>query len=106
MSSPLPGPSCFVYGTYFNISPYRMADGGSFFFNNNIITNGIDLSDRSTFYIPLALNKDNPNQLFLGTHWLYRTDNARTPAAGDVRWEPMRAGPHEGLPGYGAERRS
>ena len=48
-----PGPSCFVYGTYFGISPYRMADGGAFFFNNNGITNGIDLADRSTFYIPL-----------------------------------------------------
>jgi photosystem II stability/assembly factor-like uncharacterized protein len=84
----VPGPNCFVYGTYFNISPYRMADGGAFFFNNNSITNGINLNDRSTFYIPLALNKDNPNQLFLGTYRLYRTDNARTPAAGDVRWEP------------------
>jgi uncharacterized repeat protein (TIGR01451 family) len=80
------GPSCFVYGTYFGISPYRMADGGAFFFNNNAITNGINLSDRSTFYIPFALNKDNPSQLFLGTYRLYRTDNARTPKAGDVHW--------------------
>lgn len=93
------GPSCFVYGTYFNISPYRMADGGAFFFNNNIITNGINLNDRSTFYIPLQLNKDNPNQLFLGTHRLYRTDNARTPAAGDVRWEPRSPDLTKGCPG-------
>jgi uncharacterized repeat protein (TIGR01451 family) len=83
------GPNCFVYGTYFNISPYRMADGGAFFFNNNSITRGIDLSDRSTFYIPFAMNKDNPNQLFLGTYRVYRTNNARTPSAGDVTWAPI-----------------
>ena len=94
-----PGPSCFVYGTYFNISPYRMADGGAFFFNNNTITNGIDLSDRSTFYIPLKLNQDNPNQLFLGTMRVYRTNNARTPAAGDVRWEPISPDLTKGCPG-------
>jgi uncharacterized repeat protein (TIGR01451 family) len=82
-----PGPNCFVYGTYFGISPYRMADGGAFFFNNNSITNGINTSDRSTFYIPMALNKDNPSQLFLGTYRLYRTNNARTPKAGDVHWD-------------------
>lgn len=81
--------SCFVYGTYFGISPYRMADGGAFFFNNNSITNGINLSDRSTFYIPMAMNKDLPSQLFLGTYRLYRTDNARTPKAGDVRWNAI-----------------
>jgi hypothetical protein len=94
-----PGPSCFVYGTYFNTSPYRMADGGAFFFNNNSITNGIDLSERSTFYIPLKLNKDNPNQLFLGTMRAYRTNNARTPAAGDVRWEPISPDLTKGCPG-------
>ena len=94
-----PGPSCFVYGTYFNISPYRMADGGLFFFNNNSITNGINLSDRSTFYIPLKLNQDNPNQLFLGTMRVYRTNNARTPAAGDVRWEPISPDLTKGCPG-------
>jgi uncharacterized repeat protein (TIGR01451 family) len=81
--------SCFVYGTYFGISPYRMADGGAFFFNNNSITNGINLNDRSTFYIPFAMNKDNPSQLFLGTYRLYRTDNARTEKAADVRWRPI-----------------
>ncbi len=81
------GPSCFVYGTYFGISPYRMADGGAFFFNNNAITNGINLGDRAEFYIPFAMNKDNPSQLFLGTYRLYRTNNARTPSAGDVHWD-------------------
>ena len=36
-------PACVVYGTYFGISPYRMTDGGAFFFNNSYIRNGIDL---------------------------------------------------------------
>ena len=83
------GPSCFVYGTYFGISPYRMADGGLFFFNNNPITSGINLQDRATFYVPFAMNKNNPSQLFLGTYRLYRTDNARTQKAGDVHWNPV-----------------
>jgi uncharacterized repeat protein (TIGR01451 family) len=82
-------PACFVYGTYFGISPYRMSDGGAIFFNNQSITNGINTSDRSTFYIPMAMNKDNPSQLFLGTYRLYRTNNARTPKAGDVRWNAI-----------------
>jgi photosystem II stability/assembly factor-like uncharacterized protein len=91
--------SCFVYGTYFGISPYRMADGGAFFFNNNSITSGINLSDRSTFYIPMAMNKDLPSQLFLGTYRLYRTNNARTPNAGDVRWNAISPDLTAGCPG-------
>ncbi len=78
-----------MYGTYFGISPYRMADGGAVFFNNNAITNGINLADRSTFYVPFAMNKNNPSQLFLGTYRLYRTNNARTPSAGDVHWDDI-----------------
>ena len=66
-----------------------MTDGGAFFFNNSYIRNGIDLTDRSDFYIPFVLNQENPNQLFLGTYRLYRTDNARTPIAGDVRWKAI-----------------
>jgi len=81
--------SCFVYGTYYGISPYRMADGGAFLLNNNSISQGIDTSDRSEFYIPFVMNKENTNQLFLGTYRLYRTDNARTPSAGDVLWSPI-----------------
>ena len=90
---------CFVYGTYFGISPYRMADGGAFFFNNNAITNGINLADRSTFYIPFAMNKNNPSQLFLGTYRLYRTNNARTPSAGDVHWDDISPDLTAGCPG-------
>jgi len=81
-------PSCFVYGTYFGITPYRFTDGGNFF-TNGFIRGGINLSDRSDFYIPFAMNKANTNQLFLGTYRLYRTNNARTDSAGDVRWSAI-----------------
>ena len=82
------GPACHVYGTFFGISPYRYTDGGNFFTNQNI-RQGLDLTDRSDFYVPFVLNKDNPNQLFLGTYRLYRTDNAKTGSAGDVRWKTI-----------------
>jgi uncharacterized repeat protein (TIGR01451 family) len=80
------GPSCYVYGTYFGITPYRYTDGGNFFTNQYIRT-GINLADRSDFYIPFVMNKANTNQLFLGTYRLYRTDNARAGSAGDVTWK-------------------
>ena len=35
------------------------------------------------------MNKDNPNQLFLGTYRLYRTDNAEAARRGDVHWDPI-----------------
>ena len=76
----------YVYGTYFGISPYRFTDGGAAFFSNQFITNGINLKDRSEFYTPFVLNKNNPNQLFLGTYRLYRTDNAKAASVGDVKW--------------------
>jgi len=84
-----PGPSCYIYGTYYGISPYRIADGGAYFFNNNGITTGINTNDRSEFYIPFVLNQENTNQLFLGTYRLYRTDNARAASSGDVLWTPI-----------------
>src|SRR5215470_9582613 len=40
-------PACVIYGTFFGISPYRMRDGGAFFFNAFYIRNGINLTDRS-----------------------------------------------------------
>lgn len=81
----------YVFGTYFGISPYRFSDGppGAGFFSNQSITRGIDLSDRAEFYIPWVMNQANPNQLFLGTYRLYRTNNAETPDAGDVLWAPI-----------------
>jgi photosystem II stability/assembly factor-like uncharacterized protein len=79
----------YVYGTYFGISPYRYTDGGASFFSNQSITNGINLNDRSDFYIPWVMNQRNTNQLFLGTYRLYRTDNAKAPSAGNVTWKPI-----------------
>jgi len=82
------GPACFVYGAFFGITPYRYNDGGNFF-TNQFIRKGIDLTDRAEFYVPMVLNRDNPNQLFLGTYRLYRTDNAKAPSAGDVAWNTI-----------------
>jgi uncharacterized repeat protein (TIGR01451 family) len=79
----------FVYGNYFGISPYRNTDGGAGFFTNSFITSGINLSDRSEFYVPEIMNQSHPNQLFLGTYRLYRTDNATAPTASAVRWHAI-----------------
>ena len=79
----------YVYGTYFSISPYRITDGGSGFFTNQFIENGLNLGDRSDFYTPFTLNQNNVKQLFLGTYRLYRTDNAKAPSAGDVVWHAI-----------------
>ena len=75
------GPSCYVYGTFFGISPYRYTDGGELL-HEPYIRNGLDLTDRSDFYMPFVLNQNNPNQLFLGTYRLYRTDNAKDAVGG------------------------
>jgi uncharacterized repeat protein (TIGR01451 family) len=77
----------YVYGTYFGITPYRYTNGGGVFFSNQYIRGGINLSDRSDFYVPFTLNKANTSQLFLGTYRLYRTDNAKAGSAGDVTWK-------------------
>jgi uncharacterized repeat protein (TIGR01451 family) len=82
------GPSCFVYGTYYGISPYRYTDGGNFF-SNAAIRRGLNTAERSDFYTPFVLSPNNNNQLYLGTYRLYRTDNARTDSAGDVLWKPI-----------------
>ncbi len=79
----------FVYGNYFGISPYRNTDGGASFFSNSFITTGINLADRSDFYVPEVMNQGNPNQLFLGTYRLYRTDNAKTAGASNVQWHAI-----------------
>ena len=80
---------CYVYGEFFGISPYRYTDGGLFFFSNAFITGGLDLTDRSEFYVPQTLNQNNPNQMFTGTYRMYRTDNVKAPAAGDVHWNTI-----------------
>jgi uncharacterized repeat protein (TIGR01451 family) len=89
----------YVYGTFYGISPYRITDGGESFFSYKTITRGINLKDRSEFYTPWVLNKDNPNQLFLGTDRVYRTDNAKAPAAGDVTWKAISPDLTSGCPG-------
>jgi uncharacterized repeat protein (TIGR01451 family) len=86
-----PNDSNYVYGTYFGISPYRDAcvPAGDCFFSNQYIRNGIDLNDRSEFYVPWVMNPDNPSQLFLGTYRLYRTDDAQAANSADVLWKPI-----------------
>ena len=79
----------YVYGEYFGISTYRNTDGGAFFFSNEFITNGINLGDRSEFYVPQVMNRGNPNQLFLGSYRLYRTDNAKAAKGADVFWNTI-----------------
>jgi uncharacterized repeat protein (TIGR01451 family) len=80
----------YVFGTYFGISPWRFTPAtAGFFFGNEPIDGGIDTSDRAEFYIPWVMNKSNPNQLFLGTYRLYRTDNAETASGGDVHWDAI-----------------
>jgi uncharacterized repeat protein (TIGR01451 family) len=80
--------ACYVYGTYFGVSLYRFTDGGGTFTNSSL-TNGIHGSDRSEFYIPVALNQLNTNQLFTATYRLYRTDNAKAPSASDVHFNTI-----------------
>jgi len=79
----------YVYGNYFDISPYRFTDGMTTFFSNQQIQNGIDQNDRSDFYIPVLLDPANVNRLYLGTFRVYRTDNAKAANAGDVVWQPI-----------------
>jgi uncharacterized repeat protein (TIGR01451 family) len=85
-----PGVPAYVFGTYFGISPYRYdPTETNTFFGNEPIDGGINLNDRSEFYIPWVQNRGNVNQLFLGTYRMYRTDNAETASAPDVTWEPI-----------------
>ena len=94
-----PNTGGFTFGTFFGISPYRFSGTAPGFFSNQGITRGINLSDRAEFYIPWVMNQANPNQLFLGTYRLYRTNNAETPDAGDVVWSPISPDLTRGCPG-------
>ncbi|HEX4689587.1 MAG TPA: hypothetical protein VH276_02790 [Solirubrobacteraceae bacterium] len=94
-----PTDSNYVYGTYYGISPFRMTDGGAGFFTNQSITHGINLGDRSEFYTPWVMNQENVNQLLLGTYRVYRTNNAKAPAAGDVTWKAISPDLTSGCPG-------
>ncbi|HEY3528694.1 MAG TPA: hypothetical protein VGK78_06045 [Nocardioides sp.] len=80
----------YVFGTYFDISPYRYNPSETnTFFGNESIDGGIDLKDRAEFYIPWVQNRGDVNQMFLGTYRIYRTDNAETASAADVMWTPV-----------------
>jgi len=79
--------ACFVYGTFFGVSLYRISDGGAGFFTRQPILTGINTGDRSEFYIPVALNQQNTNQLFTATFRLYRTNNAKARQASDVTFK-------------------
>lgn len=83
-----PSVPAYVFGTYFGISPYRFDPSETnTFFGNEAIDGGIDLTDRAEFYIPWTQNRANPNQMFLGTYRLYRSDNVEAPSAGDVHFD-------------------
>lgn len=83
----------FVYGTYTGLTPYRFTDGGGLylggFTSNEFILTGIDQNDRAEFYIPWVMNHLNPDQLFLGSMRVYRTNNAKADKASDVLWTPI-----------------
>jgi uncharacterized repeat protein (TIGR01451 family) len=83
-----PNLPAYVFGTFFGISPYRYdpSEVGTFF-GNEAIDGGIDMTDRSEFYVPWVQNRANPNQMFLGTYRLYRSDNVEAPSAGDVHFD-------------------
>ena len=90
----------YVFGTYFGISPYRFTpDTVGFFNGNELIDGGINTRDRAEFYVPWVMNKANPDQLFLGTYRLYRTDNAEAESGGDVHWDPISGDLTTGCPG-------
>jgi uncharacterized repeat protein (TIGR01451 family) len=94
----------YVFGTRFDISPYRfdhdtLAAGLIPVGGTSPITRGIDLTDRSEFYVPFTMNKANRDQLFLGTYRLYRTDNATAARAADVQWHPISGDLTSGCPG-------
>ncbi len=84
-----PNTGAFVFGTFYGISPYRFTGNTPGFFANQSITHGINTGERSEFYVPWVMNQGNPNQLFLGTYRLYRTNNAEAPSAGNVTWAPI-----------------
>jgi uncharacterized repeat protein (TIGR01451 family) len=79
----------FVYGTHYDIDPYRIDAQNLAFGGYQPIARGISLGDRSEFYVPWVMNKGNTDQLLLGTYRVYRTDNAKTEKASDVTWKPI-----------------
>ncbi|WP_132117037.1 FixG Ig-like domain-containing protein [Actinocrispum wychmicini] len=95
-----PNLPAYVFGTFFGISPYRYnpSEVGTFF-GNETIDGGINLTDRAEFYVPWVQNQSNPNQIFLGTYRLYRTNNAEAASAGDVHFDTISPDLSTGCPG-------
>ena len=58
------------------------------------IDGGINMGDRSEFYVPWVQNRGNVNQMFLGTFRLYRTDNAETANVAGCDGNADQPGPH------------
>ena len=88
----------YVYGNYFGISrvsEHRRWGGASS--RTRSSRGGINLADRSDFYVPEIMNQGNPNQLFLGTYRVYRTDNAKADDAARRPLDRDQPGPHVGL---------
>jgi len=95
-----PSVPAYVFGTYYSISPYRYDPSETnTFFGNEPIDGGINMGDRSEFYVPWTENRGNTNQMFLGTYRLYRTNNAETANAGEVNWTPISPDLTSGCPG-------
>ena len=84
------GGAAYVFGEYYGISPFRFGPSTvGTIFGNEYIDGGIDPKDRAEVYVPWTQNQANPNQLFLGTYRVYRTNNAETASAADVTWSPV-----------------
>jgi uncharacterized repeat protein (TIGR01451 family) len=95
-----PALPAYVFGTFFGISPYRYnpAEVGTFF-GQETIDGGINKADRAEFYVPWVQNRSNPNQIFLGTYRLYRSNNAEAASAGDVHFDTISPDLTTGCPG-------
>jgi uncharacterized repeat protein (TIGR01451 family) len=98
-----PGDPNYIYGTYFNISPYRFTDGmlGTFYptTTNQLIINGMNQGDNTDFYDPFLMDPSNPNRLYFGSDHVYRTDNPKASQAADVLWQQISPNLTSGCPG-------
>ena len=88
---PTPTPATSAFPAWvlvpLRISPTGTTRRGTFF-GNERDRRRHQPKDRSEFYVPWAQNRGNPNQMFLGTYRLYRTDNAEAPRRRRT-WKPI-----------------
>ncbi|MEZ4711914.1 MAG: hypothetical protein R3A44_32310 [Caldilineaceae bacterium] len=71
------------YGTRFNISFQRNDQGAANTGHWEQFTNGINLQDRSLFYIPFTADPSTEGVLYLGTYRVYRTTDR------GANWAPI-----------------